>query len=82
MTPEQLAAYKDRSARANELNRLATKAAGLGVTSAEAQRAQAALIEATKDAKGRPNQRKVKQLQEDALVRAGAKPKGLSRWFS
>jgi len=75
MTAEQLAKAKGSTGRADELRRLATAANGLGVTRADKDRAAAELErQAGKCGAAR--------LKEDALRAAGARPKGLSRFFS
>ncbi|MFB9470579.1 hypothetical protein ACFFR3_13745 [Nonomuraea salmonea] len=74
MTEQQLAALKASTQSANELNKLAQAANGHGVTAVERRKAQAEL-EAT------VGTRKAKRLREDALRQAGARAKGLGRWF-
>lgn len=75
MTPQQLAQAKAKAANANELNKLAATAyAGSGATPAKQQEAQAVLVAAV-------GPRKAKKLTEQALQRAGARPKGLGRFF-
>ncbi|MGW3352114.1 hypothetical protein ACWDA3_53220 [Nonomuraea rubra] len=74
MTEEQLAALRARTANSNELNKLAQAANGHGVTSVERRRAEAQLEAAV-------GTRKAKRLREDALRQAGARGKGLGRWF-
>lgn len=70
MTPQQLAEAKAKSQTANTLQALATKANGHGVNRTDARKAQQALESAV-------GKRKAAQLQEGALQRAGAAPKGL-----
>lgn len=74
MTPEQLAAAKGKAQTGNDLHRLASAANGFGVTRATREKAAAELEKQV--GKG-----KAKRLQEDAARRAGAKPKGLGRFF-
>ena len=74
MTPEQLAKAKGNGQTANQLNDLATKANGSGETRATAQKA-------AKDLERQVGKRKAAKLQEDALRRAGARPKGVGRFF-
>lgn len=75
MSAQQLAEARAKASNANELNKLATKAyAGSGATPAEQKKAEAALVAAV-------GPRKAKQLTEQALQRAGARPKGLGRFF-
>lgn len=74
MTPEQLAAAKAKTDNANGLNAMATRANGHGVSRADKQKADAALIAAV-------GKRKAKQFKETALQRAGAPRRGLGRLF-
>ncbi|MEU0516666.1 hypothetical protein [Streptosporangium sp. NPDC006007] len=74
MTPAQIAAMKAKAETANTLNTLATAAIGGGVTRAAKERADAELVRAV-------GKRKAASLKEDALQRAGARPKGLRRFF-
>lgn len=74
MTDAQLAKLKGKAQTSNEINKLATAANGHGVTSVERRKAQAAL-EQQLGKKG------AAKAQETALQRAGAKPKGLGRFF-
>lgn len=75
MTADQLAQAKDAAATSSDLGRLATAANGHGVTRADKAKAAAALEQQV-------GKRQAARLQEDALQRAGAAPKGLRRWFS
>jgi hypothetical protein len=75
MTPDQLAAAKGKARTNNDLHRLAMAANGLGVTRVERERAQGELERAV-------GKRRTTQLKETALQRAGARPKGLGRFFS
>ncbi|MEV4081556.1 hypothetical protein ACGFJC_12995 [Nonomuraea fuscirosea] len=74
MTDAQLAALRAKSDTGNTLNALAQAANGHGVTRVQAREAEAALIEAV-------GARKADRLKEDALVRSGARPKGVRRFF-
>ncbi|MGW4412622.1 hypothetical protein ACWEJ6_52140 [Nonomuraea sp. NPDC004702] len=74
MTPAQLDALKGSAINANALNQLATKANGLGVSRADRDKADQELTRTV-------GSRKAAQLKEDALQRAGARPKGLLRWI-
>ncbi|KAB8192579.1 hypothetical protein FH608_024060 [Nonomuraea phyllanthi] len=74
MTDAQLAALKAKADTANTLNALAQAANGHGVTRVQARKAEAALVEAV-------GTRKANQMKEDALVRSGARPKGVRRFF-
>lgn len=74
MSDAQLAELKARTENANELNELARAANGHGVTAAERRKADAELQAAV-------GTRKAKRLREDALRQAGARGKGLGRWF-
>ncbi|GIH69423.1 hypothetical protein [Sphaerimonospora thailandensis] len=74
MTPEQRAAAKAKAQAANDLDRLARTALGDNATSVEQRKAQAAL-------ERQVGRRKAEQLKERELRRAGAKAKGLGRWF-
>lgn len=74
MTDAQLAAVKAKARTANELNRLARSANGHEVTAAERRKAE-------RELEARVGARKAKQLREDALRQAGARPRGLGRWF-
>ncbi|MEU7004469.1 hypothetical protein [Nonomuraea sp. NPDC046570] len=75
MTPGQAAALKAKSETANTLNDLAQAANGHGVTSVQRRRARADLENAVGAVRA-------DKLQEDALRRAGARPKGLGRFFT
>ncbi len=75
MTDGQLAELKGKIQRDNEVHALATAANGHGVTSVERRQAQAEL-------EARLGKRGAVKAQEQALQRAGAKPKGLGRFFS
>lgn len=74
MTPEQLAALKTKSRHGNEIAALAQSANGHGVGRVDQQKADKALVDAV-------GKRKAAQLKEDALQRAGARPKGIRRWI-
>jgi 50S ribosomal subunit-associated GTPase HflX len=74
MTPEQLAQAKGQSGRGNELSALARAANGHGVSRTTKEKAATELTRQV-------GKSKAKQLQETELRRAGAKPKGLGRWF-
>nr|WSG12974.1 hypothetical protein OIE66_30725 [Nonomuraea sp. NBC_01738] len=74
MKPEQLAKLKAAADNTNTFNAMAETANGHGASREQARQADAALVAAV-------GPRKAKQLREDALVRHGAKPKGLSRFF-
>jgi hypothetical protein len=74
MTPEQLAAYKAASAASTEASKLARAANGHGVTGAERRKAEETLVRTF-------GKRKAAQLKENELLRAGAAPKGLRKWF-
>jgi len=74
MTQQQLAEARRAARNANEESALAIAANGLGVSRTTAQAADAELV-------ARYGQRKAKQLKEQALVRAGARPRGLARFF-
>lgn len=74
MTADQLAKLKSQSERANALRGLALTALGDNATSVEQRKAQSELEHAV-------GKRKANQLKEDELRRAGAKAKGLGRFF-
>jgi hypothetical protein len=75
MTPQQLAELRAKSANANHLNELATTAYPGSGAPKEKQRQAAAELEAAVGKKG------AAKLTEAALQRAGARPKGVRRWF-
>jgi hypothetical protein len=74
MTPEQLAKLKGKSADANETRALARKANGHGANSADAGKARRALEQ-------RLGKRGADRAQENAIVAAGGRAKGIRRWF-
>ncbi len=74
MTPEQLAETRRAAQNANDESALAIAANGHGVRRTTAQAADAELV-------ARYGRRKANQMKEQALVRAGARPKGLARFF-
>lgn len=68
------AALRAKSARAAELSRLADRANGNGTTRVQQAEAEAALIADV-------GKRKTARLKEASLQRAGARPKGVGRFF-
>lgn len=74
MSDEQLAAAKGKGQTANELNTLATKANGFGVSRQDARKADADLVKQV-------GRRTADRLKEDAVQRAGGAAKGLRKWF-
>lgn len=75
MSAQKYADMKAAADNRNALHRLATTSyAGSGATPAEQQKAEKALVDAV-------GPRRAKKLKEQALQRAGARPKGLGRWF-
>ncbi|MEV0382912.1 hypothetical protein [Nonomuraea sp. NPDC050643] len=79
MNPEKYAATKNAGRQNDHLRDLANAANGhgrnnMGVTRQQKERAQKDLVRAVGD-------KKAGQLKEEALRAAGAKGKGLRRWF-
>lgn len=74
MTPEQLAGAKASANVQNSVHQLATMANGHGVSRTEARKAEKTLVTVF-------GTKKTKKFKEQALQRAGAKPKGLGRLF-
>lgn len=74
MTEEQLAALRAKIQNSNELNKLAHAANGHGVTAVERRRAAT-------DLEAMVGKKKAKRLREQAVRQAGARGKGLGRWF-
>ena len=74
MNDAQLAKLKGKTTTSNDVHELANAANGHGVTSVERRKAQAEL-ESRLGAKG------AAKAKEQALQRAGAKPKGLRGLF-
>lgn len=74
MTDAQLAKLKAKAATNNDVHELANAANGHGVTSAEKRKAQEAL-------ERQLGKRGAAKAQEQALQRAGARPKGLRGLF-
>lgn len=70
MTPEQLAKAKGLASTNNDRNKLATRAAGLGVSRADRERAAAELEKQV-------GKKKAAQLREDAIRQAGGGRRGL-----
>lgn len=74
MSPAQRARADEQSGRAADRARLAIAANGHEVTRIEKYRARAALVSEV-------GKRKADKLQEAAIRQAGARPKGLARFF-
>jgi hypothetical protein len=74
MTPEQLKAAKGNALTGNTVASLATAANGLGVTRKERDQADGELVK-------RLGKRGAARAKEAALRSAGARPKGLGRFF-
>jgi hypothetical protein len=74
MPPEKLARAKGQAQQAGEAGELARAANGHGVTAAERRKAEETLVRTF-------GKRKAAQLKENELLRAGARPKGIRRWF-
>ncbi|GAA2860350.1 hypothetical protein [Nonomuraea rubra] len=74
MPPEKLAKAKGQAQQAGEASKLARAANGHGVTGAERRKAEETLVRTF-------GKRKAAQLKENELLRAGARPKGLRKWF-
>ncbi|MFN2636946.1 MAG: hypothetical protein ABR585_07970 [Gemmatimonadaceae bacterium] len=75
MTPEQLAKAKGTTRSADDIRKLATAANGLGVSRRDRDAAAAQLEKQF-------GKRGAAQRKEEALQSAGARPKGLRRFFS
>jgi uncharacterized sporulation protein YeaH/YhbH (DUF444 family) len=74
MSPQQLAKAKGQASTTNHIRALATAANGHGSTRQQQRKAEAELERAL-------GSRRAKKAKEDALRSAGARPKGLGRFF-
>lgn len=74
MPPELLAKAKGQTTASNQVRKLATAANGHGSNRQQQRQADAELERML-------GSRKAKQAKEDALRSAGARPKGLGRFF-
>jgi hypothetical protein len=73
-TPRGWTAAREQADRANDIRRLAVAANGHSVTRQERERAETALVQ-------RLGRRGAAKAKEAELRSAGARPKGLGRWF-